>query len=260
MTGERSPLDRQTRIELSPAGEPARTTEEERRAALLTLAATPGEGGAFEFHDLPPGRFRVRAEGATYHPAEVEVGVAGTRIVELPRPLLLTLPWAIDVVVDPPVDPAGRLWSLLVMQAGEVAAERPPGGTVEVAVSGNARLTELERGRTYQVSLLDGDGGHWLEREIVAGAIASPLVLEARSLRLEGEIVLGGDETPLAATVELAHSVERRRHSYRAGPDGSSPARSRPLAAGWSACAPRARRSTSSPARASLLHRRRVAP
>ncbi|HNZ95829.1 MAG TPA: carboxypeptidase-like regulatory domain-containing protein, partial [Thermoanaerobaculia bacterium] len=91
-------------------------------------------------------------------------------------------------------------------------------------ISGNVRLTDLELGRAYLILLLDAAGNAWLEREVVAGDEPLPIVLDVGGSELRGEVVLGKDEVPLAATVELLRSshssMEHRRHVFQTDAKG----------------------------------------
>lgn len=219
VAGERT-LPRGVQVALAPAGEPPRTEADESRLKLQTVATALDPSGRFVFHGVAPGRHRIVVRAPSYPAIEKEIVVVGRAELDLSEPIVLAPPLALDVVVDPPVDEQGDTWRLRVIDAVAPAAERPPLGPFEVSVSGNARLTDLELGRAYRILVLDAAGDAWSERKIVAGDEPPPIVLKVGASELRGEVVLGKDEVPLAATVELLHSKERRRHVFRTDADG----------------------------------------
>jgi hypothetical protein len=194
------------------------------RLRLVQRRVRPGDRGFFQLFGVPPGTYRVAARGpggAVSEAAEVEVDAR--REIRLAHPLVLRPPVRLEVVVDPPVAPAGEPWELTLTPL----ARTPGGRRVEhrkaTADWGGAWVAEkLEPG---QYRLMVGVGGATPGREqrwwMDVVAVEPPVTFLPVSLAwvdVEGE--LRGEEGPVSGVLFFGGHYGSPRITLEADDEG----------------------------------------
>ncbi|MEM7481731.1 MAG: carboxypeptidase-like regulatory domain-containing protein [Acidobacteriota bacterium] len=174
---------------IGPAGE---------RMAQLTMHEEVSEKGFFQFEGVSPGHYDVIAEQEGFAPARaLGVAVMRDQEAELPAPLVLEPVRPVDVVLDPPVDPWGKPWSVSVEDLNSVP--RTLEELARDAASEEGRVSfALGRGSyLLRVETRQGDGWHEAPFEVSGEAVTLAVALQV--VRVAGTVRLGGE--PLEARV-----------------------------------------------------------
>jgi hypothetical protein len=190
---------RHCRVRLTPlvvmGGAPAA-----ERVWRTTLEVAVNERGFFQLAGVRPGTYALSVEQPGFSPARVSpVSVATDDETVLREALVLRLPFAIEVAVDPPTDWRGRPWRVQLFRSRD-AASRSQGERVYEGVAtpeGIALATGQEPGI---FSLRVGDSsGNWLVSEdnlSFAGAEKVRHAVSIRLVSLRGTLAVGRE--PLA--------------------------------------------------------------
>jgi hypothetical protein len=191
------PLPRETTLLLEAAGLASDLPDAVHPAALKTeLEGDPPS--FFHFDGLSPGTYRLTAKAPGLSSVSTEIEVLADREQLLPAPLVLAPPEELTVQIDPPQDPFGDPWQLIV-SAGD--RRRQVGAEVRsetVPLDGFARIAGLAKGK-YLLSIRSSAGKVWLRKPIDLGEEPMPLTVKLEPVEVRGCILLGGDPVPAKA-------------------------------------------------------------
>jgi hypothetical protein len=132
----------------------AQTVEEQRRIDARTRTTRASETGLFQFTDIEPGRYEVRAAKDGWSPSEiVTMTVEAGREAVLPRSLLLDTLVNFETAISPPVAPGGERWIVSLQNRGEARK------TIQAPAGEDGRWSAegLEAGH-YEISIVDRSG------------------------------------------------------------------------------------------------------
>ncbi len=192
----------------------AQTREEQRQIDARTRRTTATATGLFQFTDLDPGRYEVRASKDGWSPSEtVIMTVEPGREATLPRRLLLEPLIDFEVAVTPQLAPDGQPWIVRVKENVDVAPksiESPAG------IDGRWSAGALQAG-TYTITVLDRAGTMFFERGAPVSTVHSRIAVTVDGVVVRGRLKLGDE--PLAGSVRFA-KLGGKRASFRADDRG----------------------------------------
>jgi Carboxypeptidase regulatory-like domain len=203
------------RVELSPqsTGEPADHVSMSRLEALL-LEARTNDRGFFQVEAVPPGRYTLKVTSPGFATAEVgPVEVRNGLEAEVLDRIVLQRPVRFEALLDPPVDPYGQPWKI-VLQA------RPPGSARfedRTSAEGLWAQPEVAPG-PYRLSVLGDLGSRWWTEEVDVGAGKASLLIQVPLVEIHGRLLQGDD--PMSATLWFGGMSGARRIRFDADEDG----------------------------------------
>ncbi len=203
------------RVELSPqpAGPPTDVTSMSRLEALL-LEARTNDRGFFQLEAVPPGRYTLTVSSPGF--AATEVGPVEVRSgleAEVLDRIVLRKPVRFEALLDPPVDPYGQPWRI-VLQATPPASARHEG---LASAEGHWAQANVVPGQ-YNLAVLGDLGTRWLTEEVEVTGGQAPLLLQVPLVEIHGRL-RQGDE-PLAATLWFGGLAGARRIRFDADEEG----------------------------------------
>jgi hypothetical protein len=186
-------------------------SETEKRRAIVSVPLA-GDG-TFRLSSLPPGTHTLRAfcpsaRALTF----VTVGAEAETIIAAP---IVLGDVTLAATLDPPLDPAGRAWSVTVSTTDAVPALV---AAAVVARRGAWSLPGLAVG-SYFVEVADQRGTPWLSRRVELTRTSRPLVLAIPRTEIAGRLAFGGQ--PIAATLTFMDSSGAPRVALESDPSGS---------------------------------------
>ncbi len=207
-TAEGPAVNTTCKVELIPevGGRPVLGEEGSRRQGL-SLTAQVNERGFFQIAEVPPGSYKLVARQEGFAPAELPaLRFAEKAEIALNRPLVLERPAALEVFLEPALDPSGDNWRVeFVRTLGKpVGMER----TAAVAIAspeGWLRQEKLSPG-AYRIQVESEDGRIWLREEVEVGPRPQPLHLRIPVLKVRGTVQLG--KIPLAAELHFKNASQ----------------------------------------------------
>lgn len=153
--------------------------------------------GFFQLADIASGSYRVRIEKSGYADTESQAfTVYDGRETTLPEPLVLHPPVRFELVLEPPMDPYGRAWTVDLAPVG--SHERHNNLVPE---TGRWTREDLAPG-SYSLKIRSGTGRYeysWWSDQIRIEPQMDPYLLDIPVLQVEGEVTLGDE--PLEALV-----------------------------------------------------------
>lgn len=205
LTGE--PLPKGCRVLLGPPA-PANPDrlDTAKRLADMAVETQPNERGFFQFADVKPGIYSLRAEHKDFAPAEESPIVVRAGLeTELSRPLTLRPLAVLTVQVDPPLDPFDRPWRLQL--DGETPSENAshPGLADE---SGAWHQRGLLPGR-WHLSILGEKEGIWAHQRIDIDGTDQFVAVEVEAIAVEGRALQGKE--PFLGTLWFGGTRGARR-------------------------------------------------
>ena len=189
-------------IELRPTGFVA-TPADERRITTRTRTVKINSRGFFQFSAVGEGIYDVVATKKGWSPATRQVRVGGAR--ESDAGVLLLPPLArAEVIIDPPLDPKGGRWRVVLNR--DAIPMRPPAAVAEgpATAAGTWTRDGIEAGK-YRLELYDGDGAAYEHLLVSVQPNGPPLRLQMDAIVVRGMVRAGHE--PLPATL---HFVNRR--------------------------------------------------
>lgn len=191
-TEEGAPPSKSCRVKLSP--ERVAGTRDDRLGAL-DLETSVNENGFFQLEGIRAGPYVLTVTQPGFAPTQLpHVHVQPDAAWETPKPLILSRPVTLEVLVDPPEDPKGRPWRVEVF--------RKSGGSEhfrgEVSVDGRWLQEQLAAG-TYRLFLTDAAGSRWLAQDVDVTPEQQQVHLRPAVVRIQGRVLFGSD--PVSATV-----------------------------------------------------------
>lgn len=201
LSDRRAPLG-EVAIELRPAGFAATPTDE-RRLASRARVAKPNGRGFFQFPEVGEGTYDVVATKKGWSPAKRKVRVSGAK--ETDAGLLLLPPLArAEVIIDPPLDPKGRRWRIVLDRDAVPMRPLAPIADARAANDGTWAHDGVEAGK-YLLEIFDGDGVVYEHLLVTIAPNGSPVRLQMDAIVVRGTVHIGSD--PLEATL---HFMNRR--------------------------------------------------
>jgi hypothetical protein len=207
VSGRAALLDRKTplgdmAIELYPAGFIA-TPADERRIAVRTRTVKINGRGFFQFSNVAEGVYDVVARKKGWSPATRQVRVGGTR--ESDAGVLLLPPLArAEVIIDPPLDPSGRRWRIVLDH--DAIPMRPSAAVADAPAAADGTWTRdgIEAGK-YRLEIYDNSGAAYEHLVVSIQPNGPPIRLQMDAIRLQGTLRAGHEA--LSATL---HFINRR--------------------------------------------------
>ncbi|HSY51613.1 MAG TPA: carboxypeptidase-like regulatory domain-containing protein [Thermoanaerobaculia bacterium] len=201
LADRRTPLG-EVAIELHPAGFATKPTDE-RRLASLARTVKPNARGFFQFPEVGEGTYEVIATKKGWSPATHRVRVSSAN--ETDAGLLLLPPLArAEVIIDPPLDPKGRPWRIVLDRDAVPMRPLAPIADARAATDGTWAHDGVEAGK-YRLEIFDGDGIAYEHLLVTIEPNGSPLRLQMEANLVRGTVHIGHD--PLEATL---HFMNRR--------------------------------------------------
>lgn len=192
----------------------AQTREEQRQIEARTRRTNATATGLFQFADLDPGRYEVRATKEGWSPSEtVIMTVAAGREAALPRTLMLEPLIDFEVMVTPALAPDGQTWIVRVKETTDV---QPKSIESRAGVDGRWSTAGLQAG-SYTVTVLDRAGTTFFERGFPVTPAHSRIALTVDSVAVRGRLKLGDE--PLAGSVRFGR-FGGKQASFRADDEG----------------------------------------
>ena len=192
-------------------GPPAPRTEDLGVLDQLEKAsfeARPDEKGFFQIAGVPPGQYELTAEQPGYAPARRRpIEVRPDLEAQVIDRLTLARPVTFEVALDPPVEPYGHPWRIVLARKAE--ASDPPSDSY----SGNASEEGIWRSPaiapgSYEIRVLGDQKAVWHVELVDVQPGRSSMQIELPVLRIKGTVTLGKE--PLAATLWLSQKPGQR--------------------------------------------------
>jgi hypothetical protein len=197
--GDASESPASVEVDLRPAGAGWRDRHGPERLEDLFRSTAVDARGFFQFEDVTPGVYRIEARANGRVPAVLpSVEVVAGREADLGPPLVLTIPSALTIFVDPPTPPAGRSWLVQLVPVG--GSEIGP--TARTDWSGAAVLSSVQPGE-YTLAA----ESRWHQRTVEV--LAHPISLEIRlpQVAVRGIVRRGGE--PVRARIDFGGAPPR---------------------------------------------------
>lgn len=185
----------------------------EQQLQGLTRSVISNERGFFQFVNILPGSYRIRASKSGFAPGLIRgVRPIEGAAAELAEPLALKRPSVVELHVLPAVDPNGTQWVIRLRELNKVGQVAGAEYRSEAEPSGYWRQEGLSAG-SYQLSILNSEGSRFFRRVIEVDRLLSPLLLEVPLIPIEGHIRRGSE--PLRGEITFEGIP-----GYRVGTDG----------------------------------------
>ena len=196
VTDDRSPLKSGTTVTATPQVTQAGSPAEQQRRRFLAGRASVNHRGFFHLNELRPGAYVLEIE----HPGFVSlrsspVVVYEASETELAKPLVLTRPAELRLIVNPPTDISGSPWSLTLIAHGVTE----PVDVGRTQFNGAWTAHELRPG-SYLLIIADSQGSRFRSEEVVIESGVAEQWVDLDFIEVEGLVTLGKE--PLSA--ELA--------------------------------------------------------
>jgi hypothetical protein len=210
-------VDATCEVELSAAqtGASSEPLGDQRRQQRALRTHTDARG-FFAFEGLPAGSYSVTARQPGFAPTSLRgVPIAAGAETRLRETLLLAVPAALDVSLEPPFDPEGAPWQVELSQLGRPGRRetlrRAP------AVDGALRLEGLAQG-TYGLRVLDRRGTAYFATELEFPYRGLATTIRLDLVELEGRVLLGDE--PVAARLFFGGRRGRESISFESDAEG----------------------------------------
>ena len=182
-------------IELRPTAFVA-TPADERRITTRTRTVKINGRGFFQFSAVGEGIYDVVATKKGWSPATRQVRVGGAR--ESDAGVLLLPPLArAEVIIDPPLDPKGRRWRIVLDR--DAIPMRPSAAIAEGPATADGTWTRdgIEAGK-YRLDLYDGDGAAYEHLLVSIQPNGPPVRLQMDAIVVRGTLRAGHQALPAA--------------------------------------------------------------
>lgn len=197
VTADRSPIGENATVELRPRIAGAVPAKD--RLENLSFKAAVNSRGFFQLEGVPPGAYVLEARHPRFATAVTSVRVVPGEVTEVANPpLLLDLPKALEVFVDPPVDPAGQSWSVKLQRLDRDSSIVTTLATEVASPDGVWRKQGLPQGR-YLLRISRPEGDAWWMDEVVIDENPAPVQVRIHIVKVAGTVHLG--KNPLAASL-----------------------------------------------------------
>lgn len=219
VTADRSPVGKQARVELRPRmGGALRGRDKAGRLESLTLAAPVNDRGFFQIDGVPPGAYVLEASQPPFAPSRVTVQVLPGEVTEVANPpVVLDLPKVLEVILDPPLDPAGKPWSVELSQLDRNTLEMSRLAATVAGEDGTWKKGGLSQG-SYTMRVGSHAGDTWLLRQIEVDGSPSPVYVDLGMVKVAGTVRSG--RSPVAAVVTFGGRFGASRITARTDEEG----------------------------------------
>ena len=188
---------------------------ERRRFSTLAAHAKADERGFFQLTDLAPGGYTLSVSKPGFASEQIHsIVLSEGSELRLGSPVVLSPPATLEVFLEPPVDPPGQPWEVVLIQPQPSSHVAKTVERSAASLEGHWRRADLERG-TYRLEVRDARGSSWLAREIEVEPAMSPLFLQLEALPIKGSVSIGDE--PLETT--LVFGTLQRRPNIRIASD-----------------------------------------
>ncbi len=174
---------------------------ERKRLEALHFEATINPHGFFQVEGVPPGAYLLEAHHERYAPAITSVRVVPGEVTEVANPpLRLEAPKAVEVFIDPPLDPAGQPWTVKLQKLDrdssvvETFAEKPAGP------DGSWKRSGVPPGN-YLARVSRSGGETWWDGGLTVDENLAPLYVTMDLVTVKGTVSYG--DAPLSAKVQF---------------------------------------------------------
>lgn len=200
--GDANQSPTEVEVELRPAGGDWRDRYGPERLEDLFRTVEADERGFFQFVDVTPGVYRVEARAEGRVPAVVPaIEVVAGMEADLGPPLVVALPSALIVFLDPPVQPGGETWEVRLVPVGGSEV----GPTARTDGTGAAVLSNVQPGEHW-LSVEAGES-RWHRRRVEV--LASPSTLEIRLPLVPVTGTVSRDGEPVRARIDFGGTRSR---------------------------------------------------
>lgn len=184
------------RVELFPewTGEPVDHTSMSRLEALL-LESKTNDRGFFQLEAVPVGRYTLKVTSPGFATAEAgPVEVRSGLEAEVLDPIVLQRPVRFEALLDPPLDPYGQPWRIVLQARPPASAryERP------ASTEGVWSQKDVAPG-PYTLAVLGDLGSRWWMEEVEVGSGQGPRLVQVPLVEVHGRLRLGDE--PMSATL-----------------------------------------------------------
>ena len=172
---------------------------ERQRLEALTLRGQANERGFFQLRGIPAAGYRLRVTKPGFAPQQIsQLTVEELQESFLDDPIVLYPPATLEVVLEPPLDPAGRSWLVTLGQLEPGSAVLTDRAETTPAVEGALQIAGLESG-SFLLMVDDASGSTWVSRWVEVEPGMGPIFVDVPVVPVEGSVTSGGD--PVRATV-----------------------------------------------------------
>lgn len=219
VTSDRSPIAKSARVELRPRmGGPLPGRGSGDRLQSLAFEAPVNERGFFQIDGVPAGSYVLEATQPRFAPSRVTVQVLPGQVTEVANPpVMLDFPKALEVVLDPPLDPDGKPWSIELSQLDRNTMEMSRMAATVAGEDGTWKKEGLPQG-SYMVRVGSHAGDTWLLRQIEVDDSASPVFIDLEVIKVAGTVTLG--DSPLAALLTFGGRFGAQKIKARSDDEG----------------------------------------
>jgi len=220
VTVDRSPIAKGARIELRPrmSGPVSGGRDRGGRLESLTFEAPVNERGFFQIDGVPAGSYVLEASQAPFAPSRVTVQVLPGEVTEVANPpVVLDFPKALEIVLNPPLDPDGKPWSVELAQLDRNTMEISKVAATIAGEDGSWKKTGLSQG-SYMVRIGSYAGDTWHRQQIEVDESPVPLFIDLEVVQVVGTVKLG--ESPLAALLTFGGPFGATRIKAKSDEDG----------------------------------------
>jgi hypothetical protein len=193
--------------------------EDSERRQRLRESATVDERGFFHFQGIPPGSYEVTAVQPGLAPArQVPIPVEENSETQLRHRLVLQTPLTFSVEIDPPLDPFGGRWSLVLLPQ-----RTPSSSSSRIVDQGQATQDGRYEKKgippgDYVLEVLDSHGSRSGWEELALDSTSGPIRVALDLTTVEGRVSLGED--PLAAKLAFGGRAGALRIEMTADDEG----------------------------------------
>lgn len=189
-------------VELRPAGSVA-TLADEQHVRARARTARINARGFFQFSGVSEGTYDIVATKKGWSPATRQARVSGLKESDVGVLLLPPLAKA-EVIIDPPLDPKGRRWRVVLNRDAIPLRPSPSVADAPAASDGTWSRDGIEAGK-YRLEIDDGGGVAYEHLLVSIQPNGPPLRVHMDAIVVRGTVRAG--HQPLAATL---HFLNRR--------------------------------------------------
>lgn len=187
--GEPPPEGTTVELTVASAGLPAAAP----RLDLARQVVEVDERGFFQFLGVRPGVYGLVARTEGFAPARMApVEVRPELESSLYEPLVLARPVALSLELDPPTDPWGEPWTVVLSHLSPDSPRPLSTTTMTAGEDGTLVERDMEPG-TYSVTLQGANGTRWLREEVEVDRTSTFHPLTIPLVEVVGVVTRGGE-------------------------------------------------------------------
>lgn len=200
-----------SRVEIFPewTGDPVDHASMSRLEALLIDSQT-NDRGFFLMEAVPAGRYTLKVSSPGFATAEVgPVEVRSGLEAEVLDPIVLQKPVRFEAFLDPPLDPYGQPWRIVLQSRPPASARYESPASAEGVWS----QRDVAPG-PYTLAVLGDLGSRWWMEEIDVGNGQAPWLVQVPLVEVRGKLRVGDE--PMSATLWFGGLSGARRIRFDA--------------------------------------------